>query len=210
MTAKSDLHLSKRQILALRGLRLPQSALKMLREIGIHCAPSVSIEYQDLAKNYVIRGRESGGATAHIGAYCGFVDMNGEPLAWLNRIDTVARNGVHAVVVAEELVRIQMFHSGQTCDLLITRHALTFRPERKRPTLENSIIFYGFQGTLSQEATLPSFHTRAGVELFVPEIFRDAICRTLMGTRCVGCHHCHVMKPQVEPTATSLVEAIHE
>jgi hypothetical protein len=82
MTAKSHLHLSKRQILALRGIRLPQSALKMLRETGIYCDPSVSIEYQDLARKYVIRGRESGGATAHIGAYCGFVDMNGEPLAW--------------------------------------------------------------------------------------------------------------------------------
>jgi hypothetical protein len=206
MTAKSHLHLSKRQILALRGIRLPVSALKVLRETGIYCDPSVSIEYQNLARKYVIRGRESGGAAAHIGAYCGFVDMNGDPLVWLSHIDTVARNGIHAVVVAQELVRVQMFRNGQTCDLLVTRHALTFRSERKRPTLENSIIFHGSQGTLSQESTLPSFHTRAGVELFVPEIFRDAVGRTITGTRCIGCHHCHVMKPPIELTATSLVE----
>jgi hypothetical protein len=210
MTAKSHLHLSKRQILALRGIRLPVSALKVLRETGIYCDPSVSIEYQDLARKYVIRGRESGGAVAHIGAYCGFVDMNGDSLAWLSRIDTVGRNGIHAVVVAQELMRIQMFRNGQTCDLLVTRHALTFRTERKRPTLENSIIFHGSQGTLSQEGTLPSFHTRGGVELFVPAIFRDAVGRAVMGTRCIGCHHCHVMKPQVEPITTSLVGTTRE
>src|SRR5690349_14423344 len=95
--------LSRRQVLALRGLRLPSAALKMLREVGIYCEPAVSIEYQHLPKRHVILGRESGGAVPQLGAYCGFVDVTGERLEWLTRIDAVGRNGIHATVVAPSL-----------------------------------------------------------------------------------------------------------
>src|SRR6266403_3236352 len=85
-TASQQNVLSRRQVLALRGLRLPSPALKLLREAGIYCEPAISIEYQNLARRYVIWGRESGGAIARLGAYCGYVGTSGEPLDWLARL----------------------------------------------------------------------------------------------------------------------------
>src|SRR5580765_4017503 len=90
--------LNHNQILALRGLRLPAMTLKSLKTTGIYCQPSVSIEHQHLAGRYVLRGVESGGAVADLGAYCSFVDENGHPISWLQRVDSIAVNGVHAVV----------------------------------------------------------------------------------------------------------------
>ena len=88
------------EILARQGLRLPPITLKCLRTAGIYCQPSVSIEHQHLAKKYVLRGVESGGAVAEVGAYASFVDEQGNALPWLQRVDSIGVNGVHAIVVA--------------------------------------------------------------------------------------------------------------
>src|SRR5271156_6672125 len=112
-------------ILARQGLRLPPITLKCLRTAGIYCRPSISIEHQHLAKRYVLRGVESGGAVADLGAYSSFVDEQGAVLSWLQRIDSIGVNGVHAIVVAPVLVRVQMLRIERTYDLLITRHSLT-------------------------------------------------------------------------------------
>jgi hypothetical protein len=63
----------QREILARQGLRLPAITLKHLRSAGIYCQPTVSIEHQHLARMYVLRGVESGGAVADLGAYSSFV-----------------------------------------------------------------------------------------------------------------------------------------
>ena len=93
-----------RELLARQGLRLPLVILKHLRSAGIYCQPSISIEHQHLAKKYVLRGVESGGAVAELGAYSGFVDEHGAALSWLQRIDSIGINGVHGIVVAPVLV----------------------------------------------------------------------------------------------------------
>ena len=71
------------EVLARQGLRLPSITLKCLRTAGIYCQPSVSIEHQHLAKKYVLRGVESGGAVTEVGAYASFVDEHGSGLPWL-------------------------------------------------------------------------------------------------------------------------------
>jgi hypothetical protein len=43
------------------GLRLSRQALRVLRERGIFAQSSLSLQYQQLAKRYVVRGVESGG-----------------------------------------------------------------------------------------------------------------------------------------------------
>ena len=112
------------EVLARQGLRLPPITLKCLRTAGIYCQPSVSIEHQHLAKKYVLRGVESGGAVAEIGAYASYVDEQGNALPWLQRVDSIGVNGVHAIVVAPVLIRLQMLRIERTYDLLITRHQL--------------------------------------------------------------------------------------
>src|SRR6185437_9903090 len=105
-----------REVLARQGLRLPALTLKQLRSTGIYSQPSISIEHQHLARRYVLRGVESGGAVAEFGAYSSFVGEHGEPLGWLQRIDSVSVNGVHAIVIAPVLVRIEMVRIQRTYD----------------------------------------------------------------------------------------------
>ena len=74
--------------------------------------PGVSVEHQHVAKRYVLRGVESGGAVADMGRACAFVLPDGKPIPWLQSIDTIAVNGRHAVILAESLVRIEMMRVG--------------------------------------------------------------------------------------------------
>lgn len=198
--------LGHRKLLARQGLRFPAIILRHLRSAGIYCQPTVSIEYQRLAKRYVLRGVESGGAVTDVGAYSSFTDDQGNPLAWLQRVDSVGVNGVHAIVVAPTLVRIEMLRVERTYDVLITRHSLQTSGENRRPRLESSVLFYGRRGTLEMElwgkdgafrgALCPAFFSRSGEALQMPEKFRDAVARISAGVCCVGCRHCHLLQPK--------------
>jgi hypothetical protein len=207
-TETKQKHLSKREVIALRGLRLPSAALKMLGEAGIYCEPAISIEYQHLAKRHVILGRESGGAVPQLGAYCGFVDVTGERLEWLTRIDAIGRNGIHATVVAPSLLRIQVFRVAQTFELLITRHDLVPQLEGRRPSLQNRVLFHGVNGTVPSQLLvgqgrvhgqiLPGFRTRGGELLTVPATFQEVVRIAVAGASCLGCHSPHLLLPRMD------------
>ena len=196
----------RRELLARQGLRFPAIILRQLRNAGIYCQPTVSIEHQHLAKRYVLRGVESGGAVADLGAYSSFTDEQGNALAWLQRVDTVGVNGVHAIVVAPGLVRIEMLRVQRTYDVLITRHSLQATAPGQRPRLESSILFYGRRGTLEMElwgkdgafrgAVCPAFFSRSGEAVPVPDEFQDAVARISAAVCCVGCRHCHLLQPK--------------
>jgi len=194
-------------VLARQGLRLPQIVLKRLRDAGIYCQPTVSVEHQNLAKKYVVRGVESGGAVADLGAYSSFVGERGETLAWLQRVDSIGVNGVHAIVVAPVLIRLEMLRIERTYDLLITRHSLAASGDNARPRLESSILFYGRRGSLEMElwgkdvafrgAVSPVFYTRGGERVALPNEFLDAAARITSAVCCPGCRHCHLLGPRL-------------
>jgi hypothetical protein len=207
------------EILARQGLRLPPITLKCLRTAGIYCQPSVSIEHQHLAKKYVLRGVESGGAVAEVGAYASFVDEQGSALPWLQRVDSIGVNGVHAIVVAPGLIRVQMLRIERTYDLLITRHQLAKSGNSQRPQLESSILFYGRRGSLEIElwgkdvgfrgTVCPVFYTRAGERVVLPNDFQDAATRITSAVCCLGCRHCHLLGPRlVVPERTEYSNAL--
>jgi hypothetical protein len=203
------------EIVARQGLRLPQVMLKHVRDSGIYCQPTVSIEYQSLAKKYVLRGVESGGAVAALGAYSSFVGECGEPLPWLQRVDSIRVNAVRAIVVAPVLVRLQMVRIERTYDLLITRHALRDSAEGKRPKLDSSILFYGRRGGLEMElwgkdqrfsgTVCPAFYTRAGEVISLPRVFQAAAARMTEAVCCIQCRHCHLLSPRRLPELTESV-----
>jgi len=209
--------LDHHELLARQGLRFPAIILRHLRSAGIYCQPTVSIEHQHLAKRYVLRGVECGGAVADLGAYASFTDEQGSALAWLQRVDTVGVNGVHAIVVAPALVRIEMLRVQRTYDVLITRHGLRGVGQNQRPRLESSILFYGRRGTLEMElwgkdaafrgAVCPAFYSRSGEALSVPVEFQDALARISAAVCCVGCRHCHVLQPLTTPKGQMLSTA---
>ena len=193
---------------AYHGLALPSSVLKALQKRGIYCTPGVSIEHQHLARRYVLRGVESGGAVSDMGRACAFVAPDGSPLAWLQRLDSIAVNGRHAIFLSDSLVRIEMLRSARFCELAITLHALSSIPERARPEISSKPLFRARDGVLpldlwkAQHHALrgkltPIFYDRAGELLPFPRRFDEAIRKVTAAVCCIGCKHTHVGVPPV-------------
>src|SRR5580698_9935120 len=128
---------------ALHGLALPAIVLMALQKRGIHCTPGISLEHQHLAKRYVLRGVESGGAVSDMGRACAFVSPEGDPLPWLQSLDSIAVNGRHAIFLAGSLVRVEMLRTVRTCELAITLHTLCHAPGRNRPEIASTLLFRG-------------------------------------------------------------------
>jgi hypothetical protein len=152
--------LNKSEVLALRGLRLPPVALKALQRAGIYCQPMVSIEFQQGADRYLIRGVESGGAVPGCGAYCAFADEHGAPPEIIQPIANVGVNGVHAASLSPVLVRAQVFRSECHYELLLTRHSLVSITGKARPALHNSVLFHSKYGVLDVELWGHQSHLR--------------------------------------------------
>jgi hypothetical protein len=185
------------------GIPLGRSALRALEKRGIYSQTSISIEHQHLANRYVLRGVESGGAVSDMGRYCAYLDGDGTPLPWLQPIDSISGNGRHAVVVAPELVRIEMFRIGRTYELAITRHLLRAPEGRSKPTVLSSLLFRGREGTVSfdlwaQENRLlrgtitPSFYSEAGELRDIPHAFEVSVKNVTAALNCLACKHVHV------------------
>lgn len=201
----------KQNFLAHRGIALARRVLRRLDEVGIFAQPTVSLEHQHLAGRYVMRGIESGGAVKEIGRYVTFCGPDGEPLSYLHPIDAIGVNGVHALVVAPVLVRIELFRAGRTCQLLITKHQPGKVENGRRPPLENIVLFRGVNGFLDGEpigkedhlsaSAMPRFWSRSGEERDIPPAFMAAVRGATTGTTCVGCSHTHCL---VAPLAVGI------
>jgi len=186
-----------------QGLTLPFRALRRLREAGIFARAGVSLEYQQLAKRYVARGVESGGAIDSLGHYVTFCGEDGTPLAWLHPLDGIGVNGVHALVVAPVLVRVEVFRRGQTYDVLIARFAAGPRTDGRRPALQATTIFHSVEGYLPVDLVkrqrdrrgleIPTFYSRAGELLPIPSQFEPVIRAVTAGANCVPCVHSHYL-----------------
>ena len=193
----------KQEFLARRGLTLSRQVLKRLNSVGILAQSGVSLELQHLAGRYVMRGIESGGAVKDLGRYVTFCGPDGGALPYLHPIDAIAVNGVHAVVVAPVLVRIELFRSGRTCQLLITHHRPGKSENGRRPAIESSLLFRGVNGFMELKLSsnesdasgspVPRFWSRSGEELAIPPAFGEAVAAVTRGANCVGCSHPHFL-----------------
>ena len=193
------------------GLAIPRQVLRALEKRGIYCQSGVSIEHQHLAKRYVLRATESGGAVADMGRYCAYLDADGTPVPWLQPIDSLSGNGRHAIVIAPELVRIEMLRIGHTYEMAISRHSLRNASGRVRPVIASTLLFRGHQGTLAIDlwnpenkrlrgSIAPVFYTQAGEMQRHPERFDDAIRKITGALACLGCKHTHVAVAPPVPT----------
>ena len=200
--------------LNIRGLRLPPPTVKRLGETGIFARPEVSLEYQSLTKRYVVRGVESGGAVTDLGRYVTFAGENGGQLPWLQPIDSLAVNGVHAVVVAPVFTRVEMFRMGRTYELVITQHRPSAVQNGSRPKLLADEVFRGANGYLGLElwgkdkalagTVLPQFFTRAGEEIEIPTAFVSVAKALTAAVNSIGCtSSCYL----TAPTATAVEPA---
>jgi hypothetical protein len=193
----------KTDYLARRGLTLSSRVLRRLGQVGIFVQSSVSLEHQHLAERYVVRGIESGGAVKDLGRYVTFCGPDGKALPYLHPVDAIGVNGVHAVVVAPVLVRVELLRTGRTCQLLITRHQPGKTENGRRPPLENTLLFRGVNGLLEVEAfsdksdlvapVVPQFWSRAGEKLEIPSDLIAAVAAATRGATCVECSHAHYL-----------------
>jgi len=183
------------------GLTLSRPELRVLRERGIFVRSAVSLEHQHLARRYVVRGLESGGAVGDLGRYVTFTRPDGQPIEYLHPVEAIGVNGLHAVVIAPALVRVEMLRKGRTYELLITQHRPSEVCEGKRPALESKVLFRGVHGRLELDlsgkdksqsgAVEPTFYSMAGEEVIVPKRFQEAVRALTQAVNCIGCSHCH-------------------
>ncbi len=173
---------------------------RKLQDAGVFCQPQISLQYQTIAKRSVLRGVESGGSTRDIGRYVTFCDERGEPVAWLQPIDSVTTNGRHAIVIATSFLSVDVFRTRNTYDLLIAKHTV-IEAEGVRGRIESKVIFRGRQGYLPLELTraekdmagqiLPEFFNKAGERMEIPLVFVSVVKAAVRGANCVGCTHQH-------------------
>lgn len=207
--------LNRQELLARLGLRLPAVTLKRLQSAGIFCQPEVSVQYQQHAHSYVLRAVESGGAIAELGAYCGFVGADGNALTRSERVNNLAVNGLHAIVMEPALVRLQMVRNRLSYQLLITRHSLSSVAQRHRPQLQSSILFHGHGSATimsnDAESATKSFaplYSRNSGTTAVPAEFLDAIQQLVAALWCVGCRHSHLSRAPEKNVTESPVTGV--
>ena len=189
--------------MARRGLIFPEQTRDKIRKTGIRCHPQLEMVYQQRASTWKLRGEESGGAVEELGHYVGFAGKDGSPIRWLQRVQNFLPNGVHALVIEPELVRVEMFRYERTYDLLITHHTLE-GSSGKRPEFRSQILYLGRNGTLDTElwgrdaafrgGAAPHFFTRSGEEGSPDPIWLNAVMKATEGVCCTGCRHCHLLE----------------
>ena len=186
------------------GLPLARRAVRMLKDRGIYAHSVVSVEHQQLAQRYVLRGLESGGSAGDVGRYVTFADEDGQPLECLHPVEAIGVNGLHAVLISTEIVRADMLRKGRTYELLITRHSLSSVTDGQRPQLGTGILFRGIHGRLELELSgkdkaqagnvVPTFYSLAGEVIAIPEKFLPLVRAATKGVNCIGCTHAHYLR----------------
>jgi hypothetical protein len=199
----------------LARLVLPKAVMRRLETAGVYCQTWITVEKQARASRWVLRGVESGGSSREVGRYISFFSPEGRQLAWLQRLDRIGANGVHAVVVTPELMSVEMARIDQTYQLLIARHGISANANSKRPQVESVVVFRGIDGQLPQDlmkqGLTPEFFTRGGEVKPIFEEFAEAVKAVTAGVSCVNCRHCHglIEKPSAavvaEPATSEIV-----
>ena len=207
---------SRLTTLTRRGLMLPAEIREEIRKTGIRCRPQVEIVHQERANRWRLRAEESGGAVALLGHYVGFLNANGTPMSWLQRVQSLLPNGTHAVVIESDLVRVEMFRYEHTYDLLITRHWLDEK-DGKRPELRSELLYLGRKGNLATElwgrdaafrgGAQPTFYTRSGEMSAPSSVWTDAVLKVTEAACCVGCKHCHLLESGIAAATTTTTNA---
>jgi hypothetical protein len=195
------------------GLALPRRAVRILKERGIFAHPLLTVEHQQVAQRYVLRGLESGGSVADVGRYVTFADEEGRPLEYLHPVEAIGVNGLHAVVISQALVRLDMLRKGATYEVLLTRHWMSPVANGQRPAMETEILFRGIHGRLELDLrgkdkaeagrVTPTFYSLAGETVPIPDEFVSVIRAATKAVNCRNCFHTHYLRKPVSRTVSA-------
>ena len=202
------------------GLALPRRAVRILKERGIFALPLLTVEHQQVAQRYVLRGLESGGSVGDVARYVTFADEQGRPLEYLHPVEAISLNGLHAVVISQALVRVDMLRKGSTYEILLTRHWMTPVANGQRPAMETEILFRGIHGRLELDLrgkdkpeagrVTPTFYSLAGETVPIPVAFLPVIRAATKAVNCRNCSHTHYLRKPVVPPAKAKTSGMPE
>jgi hypothetical protein len=189
------------------GLALPRRAVRILKERGIFAHPLLTVEHQQVAQRYVLRGLESGGSVGDVGRYVTFADEEGRPLEYLHPVEAIGVNGLHAVVISQALVRLDMLRKDATYEVLLTKHWMSPVANGQRPAMETKILFRGIHGRLELDLrgkdkaeagrVTPTFYSLAGETVPIPVEFLPVIRAATKAVNCKNCSHTHYLRKLV-------------
>ncbi len=199
--------MARQQFSGAAGLALPRRAVRILKELGIFGHALVSVEHQQLAQRYVLRGLESGGSVGDVGRYVTFADEEGRPLEYFHAVEAIGVNGLHAVVISQAFVRVDMLRKGATYEVLLSRHRLSSVENGHRPAIETEILFRGIHGRLELDLrgkdkaqagrVAPTFYSLAGEAVPVPDKFLPVMRAATNAVNCRNCSHTHYLRKPV-------------
>jgi hypothetical protein len=206
--------MARQQFTGAAGLALPRRAVRILKELGIFGHPLVSVEHQQLAQRHVLRGLESGGSVGDVGRYVTFADEEGRPLEYFHPVEAIGVNGLHAVVLSQTFVRVDMLRKGATYEVLLSRHSLRSVENGHRPAIETEILFRGIHGRLELDLrgkdkaqagrVAPTFYSLAGEAVPIPDKFLPVMWAATKAVNCWNCSHTHYLrKPVSRPVNAS-------
>jgi hypothetical protein len=150
------------------------------------------------------------------GRYVTFMGENVERIPYLQPVEAIGVNGLHAIVIAPVLVRVDMLRKGRTYEVVITRHEPAPTNNGARPRLATQILFRGIHGRLELDLAgkdktqvglaLPTFLSLAGEPTPIPGKFTAVLKAVTKAVSCDGCSHAHYLIRPL-PRAELLSEA---
>jgi len=176
-----------------------------LRTAGIVARVRMKVDFSSTHRRFVLCAEESGGATANIGHYCGFLPVAGDPTFFARPVALAMPNTVHADVSAASLVSVEMLRYGTTYTLNIFLHWLTTAPGPEAlPAHHQKMLFSAHRGVLSDPlwqdgkkaqagVHIPAFHRRTGDPLLIPSALHEVVGAVTDAVCCVGCRKSHFL-----------------
>jgi hypothetical protein len=187
------------------AIQIRPSEWEELRAAGIVARARMKVDFSSTHRRFVLCAEESGGATANLGHYCGFLPLTADPTFFVRPVTLAMPNTVHADVSAASLVSVEMLRYGTTYTLNIFLHWLTTAagPDAL-PTHHQKLLFSAHRGVLSEPlwqegkkaqagVHLPLFHRRTGDPLLIPSALHEAVGAITDAVCCVDCRKSHFL-----------------
>ena len=205
MAVQSGLRPEKLPVVRGFAIQIRPTEWEELRVAGIVARARMKVDFSSTHRRFVLCAEESGGATANLGHYCGFLPLTADPTFFVRPVTLAMPNTVHADVSAASLVSVEMLRYGTTYTLNIFLHWLTTAASPDAlPAHHQKLLFSAHRGVLSdplwQEGKkaqagvhLPAFHRRTGDPLFIPPALHEAVGAITDAVCCVGCRKSHFL-----------------
>ena len=205
MAVQSGLRPGKLPVVRGFAIQIRPSEWEELRAAGIVARARMKVDFSSTHRRFVLCAEESGGATANLGHYCGFLPLTADSTFFVRPVTLAMPNTVHADVSAASLVSVEMLRYGTTYTLNIFLHWLsTAAGPDALPAHHQKLLFSAHRGVLSEPlwqegkkaqagVHLPAFHRRTGDPLLIPSALHEAVGAITDAVCCVGCRKSHFL-----------------